>query len=213
MGTKVTVDLTAVDLGHDAAPYIRECLAAGKALSRLIGSLHDVEAGTATALIPVAGMPRARQFHAGGIFPWEIQRGQGPESRKVPVMSTRMEVAATLHRALGGLAGGLCVFEYALATRGDGFLAGKPSVLICGNDVYLYAWGHDRQAIGEAMQEAVSWPGVVGVASSLPVGFGIPETHVVSEAFLREVVERALYVVVGAYDREGYLLWTPGELT
>ena len=79
--------------------------------------------------------------------------------------------------------------------------------VFCGEDVYhiLISGDDNYDAIECAIRESTHHWGM-GVCSSCA---GTPQTEILSEAFIDEIVASTVHIFTPALDGEGYLIWSP----
>jgi hypothetical protein len=186
-----------LDVSADAGPFIQEQLALGEGpIGGLLSSRY--REGTVTAVVTAeTGRERALDFNSGGLGnPLELE-----------LLS--QVVARHLSQFLDAEPSGLVVFEESIGRVGDPFIERSESPWFsCGPFIYWFASAtepHSPEDCRRLLGAASDYPliGVLGVQSG-----GVRARAAVSPEELTRLVESAREIVVGAYDAEGYLLWT-----
>lgn len=198
------------EFGAEGAAYIRRYLAGnerfGKRFGRLLGH-QDIEAGTVSAFVPNESSAAQRvSFEVGGLFsrrPRE-QSDPSPKARAVAWLTAVLREAGLEPRIL-------CIEDARTGrTAVETTLANVP-FFFCGDDVYWYAT--DR-ALEDASLEWVPLSGAladpnIGVVTTLPTGMtSIRNRQALGSEAVEEMVAGAVAVIVGAWDSEGFLIWS-----
>ncbi len=207
-------------LGPEALEYIRECLAEGKTLARHLLERVDLESGTVTTFLPSdVSKEAASQFRTGGKLerdPETFVYRTAPDGSRVrwePVPNTDPWLVSIVQAFLRAAEGRVCILENALARPSDPGLSRFQSRLLAFEDeVYHVLLSRELEgteiarAIGEAR---CAYPPLIGVITFLAAEAGLPdEARDITSAQLRVLAERTQKIVVGAYDGEGYLIWS-----
>lgn len=199
-----------------AADYIRQQLAQGKSLAKLLLEALDFDGGKSTAL---SAVPLA----AGEIvqFGWGHARRTDSAPRSVmingtvhaayPTLSANEQLADAVYALLGSRAD-LCLLENSIAQADDPWLRrAKSRLLFHGREVYhaLFSVDRDKARIIDAIHEAERPPVFVGAVGRVPCFSGpdVTSLHAVTAEQLAEFAKTARCVFVRAYDGEGYLIW------
>jgi hypothetical protein len=173
--------------------YLERVLRSGKSLSRLLLERVDFAAGKIHALLSrqVSGH-EIQDFASGGIGSIK------------PARSTLAKIAIRYLQEPGKQ----IVLEEGLARAGDPAVGNKKGVLFLGDEIYYVA---EKTDSAEQMEQFFMQPryslGLVGIFSVAAPG-PFPKT---SQTELARFVEAAEKIVVGAFDGEGYLLWTKNK--
>lgn len=198
------------EFGPEGVAYLREYLDAndgfGKRLGRLLLNTRAFEAGTTSAFVPSESSLQQRvNFHHGGLFP-----GAG---RGEPYRRSAVEAFEIWLRDLMGSPGSpprlLCV-EDSLGRRSDAMLdqPSERTLFFCGDAAYWYATrpeGVAKIPIGGA-----TWTPDIAIVTTLPKGMSdIRNEQSLEPEALRDMADDAVAVIVGAWDAEGLLIWTP----
>jgi hypothetical protein len=189
--------------GPEGAAYVRSYFASSRGFGKRLGSLlerRDIEAGTTWAFVPAASSARQRvDFEHGMVLP-----GAAAST------SSWSAVANWLGALLGSPPSGrlLCV-EDAMARRSDPWLVNEADrkVFFCGDDVYHCA-GADDELDHFVLAAAASWKPDIGIVTALPSGREqISNRQSLEPESLEGMAARAVAVVIGAWDAEGFVLW------
>ena len=203
-----------VALGSQATQYIRECLAQGKTLSKHILQLQDLEDGKVDTFVP-DGVPTENVLNfREGIHPFEPPTPPKDGSALwIPKLTMDDLLADEMYDYVRRSKDRLCVLEDELASPRDEYLKlVKTRFLSHGDEVYhLVCHGDDRSRVEETISQASGWL-FVGVLSVMPKTLR-PKAAALTDQDLAEVARASRSVLVGAYDGEGYLVWTKNEHT
>lgn len=207
-------------LGPEAVSYIRDCLANGKTLARYLLQRPDLESGTVTTFLPSdVGKEAATQFKWGGklrrdpaTFVYRTEP-DGSRTRWEPVPNTDPWLVSIIQAFLRAAEDRVCIFENALARPSDPVLSRSESrVLVFDNEVYHFLSAADWAStiIAQAIREAgCPYPPLIGAMASAADEAGFSgEGRQISSAQLKVLAERTEKIVIGAYDGEGYLIWS-----
>lgn len=206
-----------IRLGPAGLDYVRECLADGKELSQNLLQSLDLERGNVTTFLPIeTPEEEAYQFRFGGKVP-QIDSGspvpQGQREHQMSPTPNMITVLTDLVEAYLKTANqASCVVEDPLTAPGDAALRNAPvTPWVCGQSVFyvLKAVDADRRSI-EAMLRAASSisPPTVGALARWRVGEGVPISGVMDIQEIREFAMHTEKIFVGAYDGEGFLIWS-----
>jgi hypothetical protein len=187
--------VTEFALGPEAIAYVASELSAGRGLARHLATL-PLQAGSVVTDLP-ANVPKSAllNFQSGGV-------AIGQENANLArLISDDLKA--------GGPGPRLCVFELGSATRGDPWVANRaPPYFTVEDDVYLFAdatSSHDQ--VHRVVKEA-HWYPAIGVVSVIPSRDVAPrEGGEADPALLRLLAEAVMYLVIGVYDGEGWLIW------
>ena len=174
--------------------YLERVLRSGKSLSHLLLERVDFAAGKIHALLSTkVGEREIKDFAAGGIG---------------SIKSPRRALAEIGLRYLQE-PGKQIVIEEGLARPGDRAIRNKEGVIFLAGEIYYLARKIDTV---EQMERFLLQPryaiGLVGIFCAAGAG----EVPKISETEqLAELVATTEKVVIGAFDGEGFLLWTANE--
>jgi hypothetical protein len=173
--------------------YLERVLRSGKSLSHLLLERVDFAAGKIHALLSTkVGERKIKDFAAGGIG---------------SIKSPRRALAEIGIRYLQE-PGKHIVIEEGLARPGDPAIRNKEGVILLAGEIYYLARKIDTV---EQMERFLMQPryaiGLVGVFCTAGAG----EIQKISETALADFVATTEKVLVGAFDGEGFLLWTANE--
>lgn len=208
---------TEARLGQAAGQFMKECLASGNTLARLVLETLRLEQSEITTFLPLGTAPESVQdFGSGGKLPappsseWKYAQAGNESLRMVPVPNTDAELGAKIKEYLLSGNNRVCVLEDALKKPSDPVLSALTTKYATyGSEVYhLLLQEHAQDdSIFTAMKSAKSIPTFIGVMTSCARPRELATTGEISVDELRELAKRAEIVFVGAYDGEGYLLW------
>jgi hypothetical protein len=190
--------------------YLEEYLANGKTLSGLLLDSIDFASGKVVTTLPVSvSEEAARDFRSGGKLAAESSNLIA--SRLQPMPDTDSRLAEMAREFLAGGEGRLCIFEDASAGVDDPYLQSvETRTGNYGNEVYHLLLRADAQEakILSTIKEARSWM-LAGAFTSAPPDdkYQSKVVALITEE-LRAFAEQTEKIVVGAYDGEGYLIWS-----
>jgi|GEM_PF-1123840 len=212
-----------ITLGPEAVDYIRDRLAEGKTLAKFLLTRGDLDKGRVTTFLPSdADLSKINNFSRGGVLPTpppethhHYTTANGTRTLMVPVPGTSTHLAAMIQAFLKQGDARICLFESAVAKPTDGFLSTPDAkdlcVLTLDEDVYfLLKENDDREMIDKTLRYTKSFR-VLGVLVHLSEDKFLDEDSVRKELTLDELkvlAEDTEQIVVGAYDGEGYLIWS-----
>jgi hypothetical protein len=183
------------ELGANAIEFIRSELSQGRDLAASIAEL-PLETGTTATYLPESlGTVELGDFGSGGV-------ASGDENRKL---------AELIEEYLGRGAERICAFEHPAARKGDRRSPGV-SFFTVGVTVFLFATGTTPRGQIEVAAREAHWYPAIGILSSLSRG-DPPVEHGSEQpaSLLVKLVERTDHLLIGAYDGEGWLIWSrPG---
>jgi hypothetical protein len=215
-------------LGESGLSYIRERLAGGRTLSRLLLDGLDLAGGTAWADLPPAmSDAHAMRFAEAGLS--YLATGTPPDVFERP--DGRWEVVHNLVEPLLATqvgdflrqeTRGVAVWEDPESDTGDPWIRAHPEepLLFLGEEVYVVL-SHSTvspTAVAAGLEVMSAWWGSPAVLATLSAEALQPFLTLrarIAAGQLQPLVEHCQLLFFEAYDREGYVLWSPraGEST
>ena len=192
-----------VTLGLEGLGYVRSRLATGNAFSGFLLQQTQRETAEVSALLPEPyKAERLTFFDLGGI---------------ASLTNARICAAALIAHELETPTR-VCLLEDALGNRADPGVRRRVSDhCFYGKEVYHYlsSANSSKPQVLRALQEAETLPVFVGAICSLPSGMERPSPNCdLTEMMLKTFAYHAYKLIVGAYDGEGYVVWTkPAQTT
>jgi len=213
--TEMKSYLTDETLRGAAAGYIWDQLSSGNTLARLLLQSVDLKTGTITIINPIPlDTQQIAEFKWGHVLPAKESAQRltiaGQSFLAYPKANSDEQLAEVVTSLQGS--DDLCILENDRARAGDSWLRrAKSRVATHGTEVYHILDFGDRvtERIEVALREAESLPvfvGVIGQWRSTPIS-GDSGHLTVSTEQLESFAKSVFCVFVGAYDREGYVLW------
>jgi hypothetical protein len=207
--------VTEVELGSEGIAYIRAYLSEGKELSRYLLKLPLEQGRVVSYLPPTVNPDASREFEVGGqsVLDMNSQYEIGTEAHKIvgPLgAANELHLANFISAYLSQPGKRYAIFEHALAEPGDLWLS-QTSIrfFTCDTGVYIFLNQQDASldAILAALRAARTYrlTGILSGPTSFPE---IPIGHEVTLDVLRVLAATTAYVIVGAYDGEGELIWS-----
>jgi len=174
--------------------YLERVLRSGKSLSHLLLERVDFAAGKIHALLSTKlGEREVKDFAAGGTGSIESPR------RALAEIATRFLQEP----------GKRIVLEEGLARAGDPAVRNKEGVILLEDEIYYVTRkSHTVEEMERFFRQPRYAIGLVGIFCSA----GPRELQKISKPELFRFVEAMEKIMVGAFDGEGFLLWTASEL-
>jgi hypothetical protein len=212
--------LRELTLGIEAVEYIKTRLSNGKTLAHYLLKIQNIDSGSITTFLPSdVSMEQANKFQYGGVLPptpkskWRYFTAD--DGRKYVMAPTPREMrylVKTIKDFLRIDESRLCIMEDALAKPNDPCVSRlKSRLLFFRDEVYYIVYHSDIKPsyIRNTIEEAESIPTFIGAFTSLPKeGNVFSDRQKISEDTLRVLAERTEKIFIGAYDGEGYLIWS-----
>jgi hypothetical protein len=216
-GAEIMTRYREFSLDAAALAYIRQCLELGHTLSRRLGD-RDLAAGRVTTRLPAeADTSELMMFEWGRkLKPMpEIDRlvesGNGTTVRMSAVPNTNEDLSLLVQRFLRENRDNVLIIENWLARRSDPELSRRKSRVVTFEDeVYTVVCADDLQLVPRAIMESAT-PGVfIAALATIPLDLcGSRDNNLFSADALAACAAAAEVMIVGAYDGEAYLFWTP----
>lgn len=211
-GRKVS-ELREFSLGAEGLRYVASHLSWGHAFSKCVLERVDLSRGEVFTHLPPA-VPTAEvvKFDQGGKLPtppqetWRKTEG----GVAIPIPSTRPHLVQTISGFLSG-PGSVCVLENADASRSEPWLERcEGRLAFFGDEVYhVLEATTDEEAIDVSIRRAQSLWTFVGALTSLGNRLSLPDDRgELTQEIVDSLAERVEQVFVGAYDLEGYVIWS-----
>jgi len=208
-------------LGAQALDYIRERLEEGETmgwhLSRLVLDRFGNHKGVITTYLPDhVDDEAALALGEGGKFyrdPATFRYTEGKDRQRYrwePVPNLDDQLAAHISQFLAATPSPVCVFENGLAKPSDPWLSEADGVIVGDNVLHVLDLTNLPDDVLLAVQTVnVAWPRMLGILATHAAEEMPEHWSDLTEAELRGLVAGVREVIVGAYDMESYLLWTP----
>jgi hypothetical protein len=207
----MTLQIEQTTLGPEGLAYLEEQLASGRGLSTRLLAHIKARRGLVRTWLPVGIDEKAKaRLHTGGVMPegvmYEITGG-----RMAEVLSLDDVLIDRIVRFLQERDNAVVVFEHALASASDPWITqARSRVLTSGDEVYhlLVRQDRDRHAIQAAIREARAIPEFIGVMTETAGPLASGHGEQLSAADLDALADRCTDIICGAYDLEGFIVWT-----
>lgn len=194
--------------------YIKRCLENGKTLSGLLLENQDLKLGVIETYIPCnASENSSLNFEFGGTISAsestvveEFKDSFGIE----PIYNTDRYLVEEIYDFLTPNKFGVCVFEDESAEASDPFLKNlSTDVRYFGDEVYHFINSDmpDKVKIKKTISVSRSWLFVGVLTFFEPKSFDLTSANI-SKEDIRKFAEQAKHIIVGAYDKEGFLIWS-----
>lgn len=222
MGEKVIMEnYKEVVISPEGIHYLQKWLEkGGKTLAKALLKAQPIERGRVTTMLPTyVKDDEAREFEDGILMepPPEthriVTRPDGGRDRWVPKPSTEACLIEVIQEYLKE-EGRVCIFEDCLARPSDPISQQRKAHMITFDDecYQIVTW---KDPTAEKIKATIrfseaGWPPLIGAMTSVPKGYGLPLALGTDVAFadLELFAKRAEKIIVGAYDGEGYLIWS-----
>jgi hypothetical protein len=203
------------ELGNDSINYIQDCLRYGSTISKNALKKKDFNKGKFFTYLPLNVTEKeALQFNIGGkivISNKKIKFDSDLSMTEKPNCNFNMveEIKGHLLQKTENI----CVLENYLARPKDPCLIKSQSHLFFyREEVYHLLSSNDaeKDVILNAISESSSIPIFIGFMTSIEQSIqkSIGWMQYIKEEFLTIMAERTVKIFVGAYDGEGYLIWS-----
>lgn len=185
------------ELGKEAIRYIYSCLCEGKTLSNYLLQL-PLDKGRVISFLPNnVDSQSINNFQVGGI---------------VSVSQTESKISSFIEENLQIAKNRIVIFEDAVAEPHYSYLYhGDKQFFLCKNEVYHYVCSKDiamKEKTIKMLRTASSYLSI-GALSEKPNQVNIPirNQNKLSQEELQVIALNSKYILVGAYDEEGILIW------
>jgi len=183
-------------LGSAAIEYLRSYLWPNRPLSRGLASL-PLEKGDIFTWLPAALDPDQVDLHEGALG--------------LSAIDSHNLLTSFVSRYLQEHANGIAIFEDQVASAGDAWLASEPCpYVVHGTSLYFYRTSNDARTelVSKTIAKAVDWRSVGALISSDEDTSAFQQRQEVGGLLLERLGERAEHMFVGAYDGDGFLVWS-----
>jgi hypothetical protein len=206
-----------IHLDSRGLSYVRECLSAGKELSRHLLTRLELEPGTVSTFLPVqVSKADVYKFETGGKVTsaeTEPAVSLGGEHRIARILNMNEVLAEIVQTHLKSAIDSFCLIEDEIAAPGDLSLRNaQATVLTCNQSVYyqIKRPQADLNVIESVLRKASSIsPPTVGSLGQCRLQTDSHEKD--GQLGVKQLIEFAEHtekVFVGAYDGEGFLIWS-----
>lgn len=212
--------ITEASVRAAAVEYIRRKLGQGKSLAKALLKTLDFGQGQIMTLTASSLNPAETVRFDWGHAP---QAEAKPERLKFgdttytafPVANANEQLVGAIYESLQNPES-ICFLENYLAEAHDPWLRGaKSRVITNGSEVYhaLFSADRDTHKIEATIREWHNLPTSVGALGSLneKASAQVAAAKTITTGELAAFAETARSVFVGAYDGEGYVVWTSSE--
>lgn len=215
-GAKGMKSFKEIVFGPEAKDFVRDRLQEGNTLSRFLLDTCDLDKGLVTTFLPsTVSYELANQFDTGGKLQVTeptlyFEQGETSEMLMVPMPNSYSCLAVIIREFLGKDQQHLCIFEDVTSKPGDPKISLEDKRILIFNEEVYYQLGRgdDEGTIAKTIRDANSLWHFLCVMSSVSEREGFVTDRYVASEKLKIFAEGAQKIVVGAYDGEGYLIWT-----
>src|SRR5574337_39858 len=224
--------LKEINLGENGLRYFQEQLSIEVTLAKIILEKTRLELGRIITFLPnYVEIEQAKDFDSGILVKPPKARDRLSRVNEKPSklalgnynINLRAELAKIIQKFLAGNRRACCLFGNPLARASDKWLEkAKSNLLIHNEEVYHFLSPRDtEQKILETIRETWSTypPFIASLFSNnektdklqAMLSNDKPK-RVISFQDLSTLAEHTAYVIIGAYDGEGYVIWCKSEL-
>jgi hypothetical protein len=196
---EVNIMLHEIELGDSALDYIKEELANGDLVAKFLLQQIKFEQGVIRTHLPDDVNDKATLDFRDSVA----------KDYQAMYTETHKWVAGFITAYLSQQKNNIAVFE-TLGSPKDPFLQRrKPQYFSNQQNVYVYTAGnsYDEQEISQILREARGYP-CVGILTSLSNIKTISSEQTVSDDFIQKLVKETKHIIIGAFDEDGFLLWS-----
>jgi hypothetical protein len=201
-----------------AMVYMERVLAKGHTLAKLLLQRVEPRSGIVSVLSPDAlDSSQILQFDSGH-FPQEpVPTTIGAASGMMSPVADSNDHIALLICELLQASDSVCLIENFVASPGDDWLQRAKSCVVTYNDDVLHAVfsaNHAQDRIADTIREARGIPILVGAVGRLnaETAESVQKQKAITTRTLDSIAESVRLIFVGAYDGEGFVLWTQESL-
>lgn len=210
-----------IQLGGRANAYIREYLARGNTLAMHLLQQQDLGQGEVTTYLPSdISIEEAMRFTTGGKIQvltrsaHFLEGSDGSMWKVDPIPNTDSYLADVIQAFLEETQDRVCIFEDATSKPNDPVLSPSDErILVLQEEVYYVLFGRSasEEVIRQTIRDANSiWHFVCAMISFQSSEMSFCERRQITSHELQVLAKGTEKLVVGAYDGEGYLVWSRG---
>jgi len=203
----------------EAEQFVIDRLTDGNTLAQAVLRLLPLAQGRITTFLPLGAVPRSlKDYGTGGKLPtpdvseWKGTQHGDETLLMIPVPSTDSWLAAKIRSHLLRDENNVCVIEDALKRPADAVMRRLPTKFaICGDEVYHLLFpedAHEAPILATLRAAKSSVPIFIGVLTRWPKAMLNAKPKVLSVDELQALAVETEELFVGAYDGEGYLVWS-----
>jgi len=212
-----------ISLGKEAIIWVNKTLTQGKTLAKYLLESLELSAGRViTFLPPEANIERAKTEFEWSVMPlapksewvWLEKTPDGKEPVAIPVHTTDQPQITIIQEFLKDNDKHLCIFEDMMMCSTDR-LASKQThpVWTYGKEVYHVVFGGKTCSVDELRKvirsSSSAWQHFIGIMTSWHNSvYDQPLRKEFTALELKTLAERTEKLLIGAYDNEGYLIWS-----
>ncbi|MBN2238480.1 MAG: hypothetical protein JW712_01795 [Dehalococcoidales bacterium] len=214
---------TRLELGREAFDWVKKTLSEGFTLSRFILEKVAIDSGVVITYLPhEADIERAKTEFNESVMPlapkdtwvWLREQPDGKKPVAIPVQTTDSPQLEIIKTSLNNSPNSLFVCEDMMMRWSDKYAQTITHPLwTYEEELYHIIFHNDFPTIGEIRQvishSDSAWQHFVGVITSLdPAPSNYVLRKVISDNEINTLVKNTQALLIGAYDNDGYLLWS-----
>jgi hypothetical protein len=184
--------------------YIKGELYKGKYYAKSILQNKKLEEGVIYTIIPPECVNDAEDFDDSIVKPYEDLGGNSKEYRRKIISNVERLIRNYIMNN-----NGCAIFEIFARPASPILEFGKKRYFIFKNEAYLILFRQAdlKKEIQEYLPSARPYPEIIGLSSLSEHDIEYIEYQTVDEGMMKKLVETTDYLLIGAYDGEGYLIW------
>lgn len=211
-----------IALGLEANAYMQKRMADGKTLAKYLLQRSDLSIGRVMTFVPPDVEVKKGElinFEHGQLLPepppethMRQLEDDGSITRIVPIPNTNALLTQMIQGFLMKRSGHICIMEEGVFERSSPCVASFTVPWLASDEklYYILTCTNSEDEIEQVIKKAHNfYPGLIGVMTSLPEGHHLAlEAKKITPEELKLLAERAEKIILGAYDGEGYLIWS-----
>jgi hypothetical protein len=209
----MTEDIVETQLDDRAFSYVEERLSHGYALAEALASRSDLRAGSVRTYLP-SDVPEDRRYDFKSVV---LDEGPGvPDPQRggrwVRARNLRHVLSPIVTRHLSNTVN-ICVLEEYILSPDQTTRSPEPRCLIMGDAVFHLLTSRDSEAqVLKTLNVAQSWLFIGALSSSVESLDLTVSQQAIDSTAIDEIATKATAFLVGAYDGNGFLIWSaPGK--
>jgi hypothetical protein len=196
--------LKKIVFNENGLKYIKGELYRGKYYAKSILQRNKLEEGVIHTIIPPECVNDAEDFDDSILKPYEDLGGNPKEYRQKLITNVEQLIRDYIMNN-----NGCAIFEIFARSDSPILDRGNKKYFIFNKEAYLILFKNTdlKNEIHEYLPSARPYPEIIGLSSLSEHDIEYVEYQTVDEGMMKKLVETTDYLIIGAYDGEGYLIW------